>query len=234
MNRLFVQDNKNIKINIGGGQWYQWGWKNLDYYVDELYKDYSFDIRNKQKFPLADNSVLYYFSSHVFEHVSDDVAQFTFCEIFRTLKVGGVFRISVPDREKAFKAFEARDTEFFDNGGVTCVGETIERKLVNFFASYKMNEYSGGPVVEASVVREKFHKLNPDEFVNWCVSLIPAEAPYKAHVNGYDFNKLLFMLRQAGFSNVVKSDFRQSQILELRGKKFDNRPIVSLYVEAIK
>lgn len=117
---------------------------------------------------------------------------------------------------------------------MTVVGDTLERKLVNFFASFAKNDYSGGPIIPTEKIRDKLKSLDKYEFLSWCVSQIPEDATYKAHVNGYDYKKLRRVLSSVGFSKIIKSDYRRSIVPILRDKDFDNRPVVSLYVEAIK
>jgi hypothetical protein len=135
--------------------------------------------------------------------------------------------------EKALEAYKSNNIRFFNEGGVTCVGDSLERKLVNFFASYRTSDgYSGGPIVSVKLVQEKLQSLNKYEFVNWCVNQIPNDALYKAHINGFDFEKMKKFLSETGFNNIVKSDYRGSAALELRHERFDNKPLVSLFVEA--
>ena len=166
--------------------------------------------------------------------MSDEDCLFVLRECHRVLKPKGLLRISVPDMDKAFEAYSANDEGFFDVGGAMCIGNSIERKLVNFFASYAQNGYSGGPIVTPEVVREKVQNLNKYEFVKWCVSIIPQNAPYKAHVNGYDFKKIKRIIKTAGFHNITRSKYRKSSSLILRNKAFDNYPAISLFVEAFK
>lgn len=143
-------------------------------------------------------------------------------------------RISVPDMDKAFEAYKVNDSHFFDEGGVRCVGGSIEEKLVNFFVSYEKDGYRGGPIVSPEAVKEKLKLLDKYKFVDWCVSLIPKDITRKEYMNGYDFAKLKSFLEKTGFSKVVKSEYRSFSVAILKRKAFDNRPMVSLFVEAFK
>jgi len=230
----FVPDPVNRKINIGGGNWYRPYWENLDLYADSDYIDHHLDIRSMAAFPVADGTAAIVFTSHCLEHLPDDVVAHTLKEVFRILKPSGVLRIIVPDLEKAFCAYKNKDLVFFMSDEISLTGDSLERRFVNFFASYKYNGYSGGPLISPEEVADHFQHLDNNGFVSWCVSLIPNAAPYKAHVNGFDFDKLKTMLTQSGFSNVVKSGYKQSSLAELKEDRFDNRPTISLYVEAIK
>lgn len=233
-------DTNPKKLNIGGGSWFKRGWLNLDYYGDNAFIDINQNLLENQELPFSDESLELIFTSHVLEHLPDEVVLNLLKECYRTLKKGGILRISVPDMEKAFTAYVNGDQNFFKIGGVDTKGDSIERRLVNYFASFGMEnyggekDYSGGPIVDDSVVKEKISSLGKYEFVKWCASLIPKDAPYKGHINGYDYEKLARFLKNVGFREVYKSSYRNSTVKELRGQKFDNRPMVSLYVEAVK
>jgi hypothetical protein len=231
---LFKPNSQARCLNLGGGSWYYPRWENIDLYADPIYVDHKMDFRKKMPIPLPARCTRVIFTSHLLEHISDDACQFLLKECYRILQSNGIIRISVPDMEKAFKAYHENDIDFFNRGGVTVVGKTIERKLVNFFASYGQDGYSGGPIIPPEVIRYKLKTLPKYEFISWCVSNIPKNATYKAHVNGYDFYKMKKILKQAGFSRIVRSSYRKSSIPAMRGPAFDNRPAVSLYVEAIK
>lgn len=232
--KIFRPSPNKKYLNIGGGNWYYPRWENIDFYADRVYVDYNLDLRTKTKIPIKDETVKIIFSSHFFEHISDEDCLFVLRESYRLLMPNGVIRISVPDMEKAFLAYRNNDHDFFDKGGVDCIGDSIERKLVNFFASYAKDNYSGGPIVSAPEVKEKANSLERYEFCNWCVKQIPDDAPYKAHVNAYDFEKLKAFLDSIGFREIRKSGYRQSSVKVLRSSVFDNRPVVSLNVEAKK
>lgn len=234
MKHIFKPHHNERYINIGGGQWYYPRWENVDYYANKAYVDYCLDLRTKNKLPFQDECAALIFSSHFFEHISDEDCLFVLGECYRILKRGGTIRISVPDMEKAFTAYRNNDHNFFCSEGVSFKGNTIERKLVNVFASYAKEGYSGGPLVSVAEVRNKLQELDKYSFCRWCVSRIPKDAPYKAHVNAYNFDKLKDFLDEIGFQDIKKSDYRLSSVTSMRAKVFDNRPVVSLYVEAIK
>lgn len=236
LKRFFPPNSKKRCLNIGGGNWSYPRWENVDFYADEDFIDYKIDLRLKKAIDLPEGCAGLIFCSHILEHMPDDACLFMLKEGFRLLGPGGIMRVSVPDMDKALEAYAANSMEFFDfyKGGVTCVGNSIEKRLVNFFASYKKGDYSGGPPVSPEVVKEKLKSLNKYEFVKWCASLIPEDAQYKAHVNAYDFDKIRSFLKEAGFKEVARSEYRRSSVAELRKRAFDTRPVASLFVEAFK
>ena len=220
------------KLNIGAGKWTRPGWTTVDFYEGA---DVNVDLRECPRLPFADGSCSRVFSSHVLEHLDDRAVMHLLREIARVLAPGGVVRLSVPDGAAAMLAYEYASVTFFDHGGVLCVGPDIEHKLVNFFASYRLAGYSGGPVVDPDEVAKRLRdEPSVGEFAAWCRSLIPTDAEYVAHVNGYDADRLLGMMREAGLHAATRSVYRGSQVAELRRPDFDNRPFVSLFVEAVK
>ncbi|EDL53902.1 hypothetical protein VSAK1_09578 [Vibrio mediterranei AK1] len=226
-----------MKLNVGPGpKWNCNGWSTIDYYHDA---DFRIDLRSDYVLPISDEVVSKVFCSHVIEHLSDDSVLQLFKEVYRTLSFGGIFRLSCPDVTKAIDAFVTRQDEFFYNDEVLLKGDSIETRLLNFICSFKCNDYHGqhdyigGPVGMDSYVEEQL-KLPVDDFVRWVSALMPEEAYYKAHINGWYFDKIERFLNQSGFEVVIKSDFKASIDNELRKGMFDNRPIQSVYVEAIK
>ena len=234
LRRLFPPRHDRRCLNIGGGRWYLPRWENLDYYVDGRFVDHRVDLRGRGRIDLPDGCAAMVFCSHVLEHLDDAQVAHLLSEVARLLRDGGVVRISVPDPEKALAAYRAGDEEFFRCGEVTCTGDTIEAMLVSFFASYRMDGHSGVPALDPAVVRAELEQRELFAFARWCVDAIPAEAPYRGHVNAHTSDKLCEMLRVAGFSEVRRSTFRGSSVPAMRGAAFDNRPRVSLFVEATK
>ena len=234
MKKFILPDPNNRFLNLGGGKWYYPKWENVDFYQSGVFVDYKIDFREKKSLPFSDNCVNAIFTSHVLEHLDDESLIFLLKECYRILKPKGILRISVPDMDKAMEACKNNNYSFFEKGGVACKGDSIERKLVNYFASYKLRNYSGGPIVSKNIVKAKFKSLDKYAFTKWCVSLIPKNASYKGHVNAYDFLRIKIFLNEARFLKVLKSTYRGSKLETMRTIEFDNRPIVSLYVEAFK
>ncbi len=229
--KLYPPNPEQRYLNIGGGNWYYPRWENIDLYALNFFIDHKTDLRLKEPIKFPDGCSKLIFCSHVLEHVSDDVCLFILSECYRLLNQGGVLRISVPDMDKAFEAYNARDNDFFMKAKFVGRG-SLESRLVHFFASYSKGDYARGPDVSPGEVRHKFQSLDKYGFVNWCAGLIPKSATYIAHVNGYDFEKLRSLLKKAGFKRIVRSKYMGSSVQMLRGIAFDNKPSISLFVEA--
>jgi ubiquinone/menaquinone biosynthesis C-methylase UbiE len=245
--RIFVRSRWNAeKLVIGDNNrdFACYGWET----VDIIGADYLIDFRN-QKMPFPDASVALVYCSHMIEHLSDDCAADMFAEIYRILKPKGIFRIVCPDLDKALTAYKENNKDFFikpyglNFKSKIGIGETpedllIHNNLVRILASYAID--GRGPIVEKEIVEQKLQECNRYEFAKWCVSLLDStkkeEKCIWGHVNAYDFPKLKHMLEIAGFSDIVHSSFRQSQVNEFRKRCFDHKSKewISLYVEATK
>lgn len=227
---LFRPLRNSRRINIGGGKWYARRWENVDFYAPWPYSDVRLDLRDRPALPYNSRSCDVVYCSHVLEHLPDAAVRHVLGEIARLLKIDGLVRLVVPDMDRALDAYRLRNEEFFDHGGVRCVGPTLEHKLVNYFASYWLDEYRGGPDVVPATVQQLVSSIDKHAFVAWCAAQIPHDAELVAHLNGFDFDKLSQMAAQAGL-RLERSVFRGSALPELRGPAFDHLPAVSLYVE---
>ncbi|MDA8637424.1 hypothetical protein N9L49_02270 [Rhodospirillales bacterium] len=151
-------------------------------------------------------------------------------------------RVVVPDLAKALLAYEFRDFRWFLRSGMNLRGDNVEQLLVNWVASYAMRQpengpvsYDGGPPINPEEVKEFIADMDSMEgFVEWCVTRIPSDSPYIAHVNGFYPEKLLKWFKDAGFRQVVFSNYRCSIMPELKEEGFDNHASASLFMEAIK
>ncbi|MBR1681702.1 methyltransferase domain-containing protein [bacterium] len=216
---------ENLKLNIGPGHWVYKDWRTMDCYRSA---DFEIDLRNFDKFDIEDNCIEKAFSSHCFEHITDEDIQKVFNELYRTMKKGGILRFSCPDAEKAINAYKNNDIKWFN----WVKQAPIHEMLLNVFVSYE--KFSGGPKASKEEVDEKLNTLSLDNFINWCVSLKDTTKPYIAHMNGIYFEKMENMLKKAGFINITKSEFLKSKDDELRDEHFDKYPEISLYVECEK
>jgi hypothetical protein len=229
---LIAELTNGRKLNLGPGpKWQCSGWQTVDLYHEA---DFRLDFRTGTPLPFDDDSVSIVFASHVLEHLSDESAEYLLGECARVLGSPGLIRIITPCADKAMLAYRLRNEGFFEGGGVSCRGDHLEDLLVSFFASYRHGDYVGGPRLEVERVKAQLDaNRDPLAFARWCVAQIPDEAEYRAHINAYTYSKLSELLDAAGFRNIAPSSYRQSVVPELRGPDFDNRPNVSLYVEAL-
>ena len=95
------------------------------------------------RFPLADRSVAFVYSSMFFEHVNDAVAESLFREFKRILRPGGGVRIVVPDFWLYLERYRAGDEAFFrthigpnvDTWGTYDVSDDLEHLFVGIISA---------------------------------------------------------------------------------------------------
>ena len=144
-------DSKNLMVNIGGTRFYKRHWKVLDYrhpetrHYDFPFLDYNFDLTSGEPFPFADDSVTYFYSSHTMEHIVPHHAQHILNELYRSLKKGGAVRLTMPDYDSVWDAFQRKDW-----GGVVNIGGDTEydrfRGAVALYGEAKARElFQGWP-----------------------------------------------------------------------------------------
>jgi SAM-dependent methyltransferase len=245
---------KPVGVNIGGGKWQKFRWVNIDNFHGRAE---SSTIQLGKPLPFKDQSLSFAFSSHFFEHASDDLAVFLFTEIKRILKPSGILRISVPDSTLAMAKYKAGDHLFFDRGSwgfeprypnwkAHGVEINLENKLSFALCGYENKsdegrwpawnfdpQYYCGPVrAEGNKIAEFASKSDISNLHDFLMGLIPKDAHSLGHINWWTFEKFEKMLGLAGFKKISRSTFRGSKESALSGSKFDNRPDISLYVEA--
>lgn len=230
-------DSKKLMINIGGGHYFRRHWRVMDF-PSNWYRflngtiDYKFDLTNPAPFPLEDNSVSFFYSSHTLEHIPQRYCQYIFDEIYRCLKLGGAVRLTMPDFDLAYEAFKMRREDFF----VGNKGQSLCEKFLDYFASYMKSKISN------LEIEGNFRNMNKEEFAEYYIRQIPLESQRVAagnHINWWNYDKLVMYLKTAGFIKIYSSKEQGSRFSEMRGRGWDNgfdstHPEISLFVEAVK
>lgn len=248
--------------NIGAGTFWHPAWTNMDY-ESKWYSSSSkytrtgitYDLLSMSPFPIETNSANVVYSSHTVEHISDQAAQNMFNEAHRILKKGGVMRITTPDIDLYFRAYKNKDRSFYFWMDLFSTPSEVTRiKLAK-----PMNEASDGEIflyqfassvspLHADGAQERimdieleniFTEKEYEDALNYCTAKCPLEIQKKYpgnHINWWNKNKLMRMLKNAGFTDVFPSGYGQSSCPILRNTHyFDNtHPKISLYVEAVK
>ncbi len=137
-------------------------------------------VNLSRPFPFGDNEIDNVFSAHVLEHLYRDQVRNCVREVYRVLKPGGVFRVSVPDLDIAVRNYDPKDPD----------------KLLQLI--YEAQQKSD---------KNRHHWM------------------YNEHSMGR-------LLRGAGFREVVRCEYQQGRCPDL--DKTDNRPVESLFMEAVK
>jgi predicted SAM-dependent methyltransferase len=98
------------RLNWGCGPIAPFGWINADL-CSAAGVDLVGDIRNG--LPLSDNSIDYIVSIHALPEIHFADLERTVRELRRVLRPGGVLRLSLPDFDRAIRAYIANDVDYF-------------------------------------------------------------------------------------------------------------------------
>lgn len=103
--KLVLDRNNKVMLNIGCGTDYKKGWINIDNNSDNNIDtiDLNWDLRNP--LPFDDGTVDYIFNEHFLEHLTVEEGQKSLRDFKRVLKPGGVMRIAMPDLDEAVKNY---------------------------------------------------------------------------------------------------------------------------------
>lgn len=107
-----------VKINVGsfvdtiGYGWQNWDILPIQQHITAGHKFKQWDVR--RGLPIANESVDLYRMSHLIEHLTLQEAQNLLKEVHRTLKLGGVVRISTPDAKIIIRHYQSQDMSFFN------------------------------------------------------------------------------------------------------------------------
>lgn len=227
-------------VNIGGGPFYKPGWGVLDY-TGWSYAffpgtvDWQHNLASLHPLPLKSGSIELFYSSHCFEHLPDTFHPHLLSEMYRTLKPGGIVRITTPDFDKGFEALKEKNMDFFR--GYLCNSDTeATQAFVGYFcAGYLRGRLNDSDVENAAMSKSK------EAFIEWIQTDIPEAwlRENQDHVSIWYFDKFEKLMREAGFTDIRRSNPGESQSPEMRGHgfawAFDHRyPEGSIFVEARK
>ena len=115
---------KYDRVHYGSGRVYLPGWLNTDIIASGP-ENYMY-VNLVERHPFPDNSFRYAFSEDFIEHIDQASSLMFLLEAHRTLKPGGVLRITTPDLEKVLiKHYRQPDYGSFETGrteAFTCLG----------------------------------------------------------------------------------------------------------------
>lgn len=248
--------------NIGAGGFSHPFWTNIDFdsewYSQNKEKTLSgiqYDLFSFKEIPVYSGFAEIVYSSHTFEHINDQAALYVFKEMYRILKKHGFLRITVPNIDLYYRAYRDKDRHFFSwidhystderwraiNYNVPPCKASLEQILLFEFASNVSILHNDG--VETRIDDEEFRELLKsmpyEAALNHCCSRCSVDVQRKYpgnHINWWNANKLITMLKEAGFTAPYVSGYGQSHCPVLRNTRFfDNtHPELSLYIEAVK
>jgi predicted SAM-dependent methyltransferase len=158
--------------------------------------------------PYEDNSLLYLYSSHCFEHLYLDQARRFLGECLRVLKPGGVLRLVVPDLELLIRQYTHARQGQDQNARRELPADAFVRQLL--------------------MVRESSPRGIVDRWFK------PVLGKHTIHCWAYDWQSLHARFLEAGFTNVRRCSYLESSIPDIEFLDLAEKKDESLYVEGSK
>lgn len=220
-----------------------------------------YDISKKERLPFDDESVDIIYISHVIEHLENHHVIFLVSEIFRCLRKSGVFRVAVPNADLFYFSVVRGDpspilfrNKFFKSHGVAfesgvtglepipyLIREIATPRSFVWSLPGQHRRYSNNTentyFIDTEKAKEKLEILSKSEFYDYLCNDLSFRPQHAGdHINWWNYDKIAQFLTRGGFENILVSSFLGSVTLQMREwPHFDStRPMMSLYVEAIK
>lgn len=173
-------------LNLGCGTNILKGWLNTDISGQSpiIYLDAG------KPFPFKDNYLDYIFSEHMFEHLTYESGKLMLRECYRTLKPGGVLRLTIPALEFLIKLYNESETELHQ--------QYARWSLQQFAPQMYADCVKRGKSVPMAMIMNNFMRF-------WGHQMI------------YDFPLLEAMLTDVGFLDIKRCEAGQSDHVSLRG-----------------
>ena len=203
--RLRLARLDGCRVNVGCGYRPTPGWVNIE--LKSTAETYFWDCR--RHLPFSDARVTAIYCEHVFEHFHPDTeATFFLRECLRCLRSGGVLRIVVPDAGAYLHAYSQSWEQLAALSSLEQTREGWRETRYNYKGLN--NVYR----THMQLINEVFRQGDQ-------------------HKYAYDEETLLLVLREAGFSNVIRQNFGSSLDREMAPDN-EARKTESLYVEGVK
>ena len=237
-------EKKNY-LNLGSGpSFFDENTISLDYLDDphvvghrvDMKIDINFDLSSFEKLPFRDNRFYGIYTSHCFEHLTDNNVEFIMKECFRILKPGGILRVVVPNIDKYFDAYDKKDLFFFNwiRNKMPYKLDSWLRFITREFACNSVDDFSDRELINM------YEKLSRKEYIEFFSKLSNSEKdPNKnipdIHKSYWNKNKLNKFFQNCNFTLINEKKTHQSSLDHFKSSFFDNtRPNISIYFEGSK
>ena len=243
--RVIMANNRDLSackyLAIGGGNFRQDGWINLDYPFERRAGkqhpviDVEHNLMSMDPLPFPDNKFEIVYSEHCIEHLTEVAAKWTIQECYRILQPGGVLRISCPDAEKLFGFYKAGDFEKLITGKQGR-DRSPEYNLVDLLYSPMTELFDNEKYVleyvikKISTLEELADKLEANHISLWDKEKNPGW-----HLSTWTHFKIIEYMQCHGFPNTTRYNIGVSTMKELAKPYIDRTaPEISLHVEGTK
>lgn len=233
-------------LNIGsGGHWYHERFYSLD--VDLTAKKnlgkINFNLVEDLPLPFKDNTIKGVYSSHCLEHLTADEVVKILQEAHRVIKPGGIIRITLPNMDKMFDAYESRDASNLESfkkkvqikNGTSLWGlDSWLRLVTRSFAGHVVDLFSDKELYNI------FENNSRSDFVKTILAKADTSPKYRnipnTHKSYWSPYSMQNCLQKVGFKSckVVQRRETMDKVFS-NGLMFNNtQPEMSFYMEAIK
>ena len=172
---------------------------------DKFAPDADIYLNAYRKLPFQTDTFHCIYMEHLIEHIhTDKIPSFIF-ELHRVLKPEGVLRITCPDLELFVRMYYEDNHDFF-----APILERFAARREKNLDKHWLVRTKGGAFNTRTVYRFYHHR--------WM----------------YDFETLDWCLREVGFRDVVRLQFRQSLIDGMEEMDSESHQMETLYVDAVK
>lgn len=215
--------------------------------------DIEWDAYSMTPLPFADHSVSLIYCSHVIEHLHNTVSTFFFQECFRILKKRGKMRVTTPNADLYFKAYDLKDASFFlehsivyNESLISTILKNEDKNLIDQFMAWSLlghfslvtNEHNTVYFTPEDCITFINKHGGAQLAVNRACELSSLEINQKLgnHVDWWNWKKLSSKLKENGFNEVELSSYLQSNDPLMRHQVYFDRtdPHNTLFIEAIR
>ncbi len=171
---------------------------------DKFAPDANIYLNANRKFPFQTDTFHCIYMEHLIEHVHTDKIPSFLSELYRVLIPEGILRITCPDLELFVRMYHENNEEFF-----APILERFAARREGNMNKHWLVRTKGGAFNTRAVHRFFHHR--------WM----------------YDFETLDWCLREVGFRDVVRQQFRQS-LIEETDLDSESHQMETLYLDAVK
>ena len=182
--KLEKNKSDDVLVEIGGGHRPR---PNFDQFESDL----GFNIITDEM-PYEDNSIDVVYMSHIIEHIPFYCSPGVLTKIYKKLKTGGYLRIVCPDLEQIINAYVEKDYDVFLRsnshwGSIHPLNQSLG--IGGFFLNQILSQPAGDP-----------DSGDVDIYVG------NKKVSSQAHISAFDFEMMFNLLKNVGFSSVIRTE----------------------------